>query len=129
MMISKTSDISSAAARNLSAAVIRLAVEDMQSLYKKTMGILSLDRQGKLERQFLSNPNAQKFNILPDEISSIRFLAEKAPELFFDIVDIQELPATINLQIKYCQDNLHKAQSRLTYLKGRATKQILNKSL
>ena len=121
--------ITDTGARNLSAAVIRQAVEDMQSLYKKILTILSLDRQSKLERQFLRNPNAQKFHISLDEISSLNFLKQKSPELFFDIVDIQEFPATINSQIKYCQDNLHKAQSRLTYLKGRATRQARNKSL
>lgn len=116
-------------AKSLAAAVIRVAVEDLQSLHKKVMHVKSLDKQGKLAEAIKRQTNSARFVFTADEIGAIDFLEKKTPEVYFALTDVYELPETINKQIAYCRENIIGVQARVRYFKGQATKAKKNLSL
>ncbi len=99
--------------KSLSAAVIKLAIDDLQSMQKKIMMIKAMDRKGKLVNKI----EKANYKISADEITALAFL--KQGSLFFDILDMEELPSIIKEQVDYCQKNLREAQEIFAGAKSR----------
>ena len=107
--------------KNLAAAVVRSAVEDMQSAYKKVLKWDKLDKSGRLKEYIEEKIRTNK----PDEISltndgltAIAFLQEGSDggELYFSMLDIEGLPASIVAQRNFVKANGTRLEVRIRRL-------------
>jgi hypothetical protein len=109
--------------KGLAAAVLQLAVLDMRSMFKKTMRLSALSAGGKLRAyvyRALDGGREQDITFTPDEVSAMRFWENESRyrELYFDLLDIPEIPKEIKQQRDYCLENYGGIQAKLVGLRG-----------
>ena len=100
------------------AAVLHLAVLDLQSMFKKIMRLSSLSLNGKLRTyvyRAIQDGRKQEVTFTPDELSALRFWEDEnsCRELYFDLLDIRKIPKEVRQQRDYCMENYGKIQAEL----------------
>lgn len=120
--------------RALAAAVLHLSVLDLQSMFKKIMRLSALSAGGKLKAyvyRALDEGREEDITFTADEASAMRFWENGSGcrELYFDLLDIPEIPKEVRKQRDYCFEHYGSLQKKLTELRGSWTRKKAIKSL
>lgn len=116
-----------AATKGLAAAVIKLAVEDLDAAHRKVNIWDEKHRKGTLKDYVQKNTGKQNdtpITLTKEDQSAIKFFdpASKAHQLYFEMLDIEYVPRAVQEQIDYISANRDRLEAIIRGYRVQATR-------
>lgn len=113
--------------RALAAAVIKLAVEDLDAAHKKVRIWDEKHRKGTLKDYVQKNTGKQNctpITLTQEDQSAIKLFdpASKAHQLYFEMLDIECIPKVVQEQIDYISANRDRLEAVMRGYRAQATR-------
>ena len=108
--------------KGLAAAVIKSAVDDLQSAYKKVGQWGELDRKGALKeyvKRATERRAASAISLSSSELSAVDFFKESSEirQLYFGMLDMEDVPAAIQKQRDFVKENRKSLEDKIQYFR------------
>ena len=108
--------------KGLAAAVIKSAVDDLQSAYKKVGQWGELDRKGALKeyvKRAMERRATNTISLTSDELSAVEFFKESSEvrQLYFGMLDMEDVPAVIQKQRDFVKENRKNLEDKIQYFR------------
>ena len=106
----------------MAAAVIKSAVDDLQSVYKKVRKWDELDRKGALKehvKRAIERRAVSAISLSSGELSAVDFFKESSEirQLYFGMLDMEDVPAVIQKQRDFVKENRKSLEDKIQYFK------------
>ena len=108
--------------KSLAAAVIKSAVDDLLSVYKKVRKWDELDRKGALKeyvKRAMERRATNTISLTSDELSAVEFFKESSEvrQLYFGMLDMEDVPAVIQKQRDFVKENRKNLEDKIQYFR------------
>lgn len=115
------------AAKALSAAVFRMAVDDLRAAHKKLLKLEKLEEKGELreyvKKKMKQSPSDITFS--QDDLSAVTFFKKNSKEraLYGGMIELDDtIPREISQKVRYFESNHDKISKKIMYHKAVITR-------